>query len=42
METMPLIWAEGKRRERDAYTQMELGFKTTLTGWKDEPDGKGM
>lgn len=42
METMLRIWAEGKRGESDAYTQMEMGFKTTLTGWEDEPDGKRM
>lgn len=32
METMPHIWAEGEWGESNAYTQMELGFKTTLTG----------
>lgn len=42
MESMSHIWAEVKRGDSDAYTQMELGFKTILTGWDDEPDGKRM
>lgn len=42
MESMPPIWAEVKQGESDACTQMELGFKTILTGQDDEPDGKRM